>query len=331
MNIRTKASTPRINNNVDSITLIEKMVLGGLPQWVVMRGHNKNNPLLLFFHGGPGASMIGAQRKYLSQLEEKYTVVHLDYRGAGKNFRSDIAVQTMNFEQLISDAHELVQRLLQRFNQQKILIMGQSFGATMGLRFAKLYPELVYGFVGINQPVHRALEEKLSYEYVLEKARKMGDKKSLAQLTKIGSPRNGLYENENDLVTQRKILTKLGGITYKKNAFELNILSNLFTPELSWKEKITFFKGFQFSAKHLWDEFMTINFFKEIPSIEVPVFFVMGQHDKICHNLVEEYYEKLQAPHKELVIFDESAHLACFEEPEKFMDFMCNKVLTFCR
>ena len=76
---------------------------------------------------------------------------------------------------------------------------------------------------------------------------------------------------------------------------------------------------------------MTINFFKEIPSIEVPVFFVMGQHDKICHNLVEEYYEKLQAPHKELVIFDESAHLACFEEPEKFMDFMCNKVLTFCR
>ena len=59
--------------------------------------------------------------------------------------------------------------------------------------------------------------------------------------------------------------------------------------------------------------------------------FLMGQHDKICHNLVEEYYEKLQAPYKELVIFDESAHLACFEEPEKFMDFMCNNVLSFCR
>jgi pimeloyl-ACP methyl ester carboxylesterase len=84
MNVRTKASTPEIKNNVDSITTIEKMVLGGLPQWVVIRGHNKNNPLLLFFHGGLGASMIGAQRKYLSQLEEKYTVVHLDYRGAGK-------------------------------------------------------------------------------------------------------------------------------------------------------------------------------------------------------------------------------------------------------
>ena len=82
----------------------------------------------------------------------------------------------MTIEQLISDTHELVQELLQRFNQQKILIMGQSFGATVGLRFAKLYPELLYGFVGINQPVHRALEEKLSYEYVLEKARKMGDK-----------------------------------------------------------------------------------------------------------------------------------------------------------
>ena len=76
---------------------------------------------------------------------------------------------------------------------------------------------------------------------------------------------------------------------------------------------------------------MTINFFEEIPSIEVPVFFVMGEHDKICYNLAEEYYEKLQAPHKELVIFDESAHLACFEEPEKFMYLMCNKVLTFCR
>ena len=177
MNVRTKASTPEIKNYVDSFTLIEKIVLSGLPQWVVMTGQNKNNPLLLFFHGGPGSSMIGAQRKYLSQLEEKYTVVHLDYRGAGKNFRWDIAVQTMTIEQLISDAHELVQELLRRFNQQKILIMGQSFGATVGLRFAKLYPELVYGFVGINQPVHRALEEKLSYKYVLEKDREMCDKK----------------------------------------------------------------------------------------------------------------------------------------------------------
>ncbi|MFZ0445247.1 MAG: hypothetical protein WAM95_11605 [Bacillus sp. (in: firmicutes)] len=71
MNVRTKAPTPRIKNNLDSITTIEKMVLGGLSQWVVMRGNNKNNPLLLFFHGGPGASMIGAQRKYLSQVRRE--------------------------------------------------------------------------------------------------------------------------------------------------------------------------------------------------------------------------------------------------------------------
>lgn len=109
----------------------------------------------------------------------------------------------------------------------------------------------------------------------------------------------------------------------------MNILSNIFTSEISWKEKFTFFKGFQFSAKHLWKPFVSINVFEEIPSIDVPVFFVMGKHDKICHHVVEEYYEKLQAPHKKLILFEESAHLACFEEPEKFIDFMWNKVLSF--
>jgi pimeloyl-ACP methyl ester carboxylesterase len=330
MNLLTRASTPAIQNP-DAIASIERMVIGGLPHWVVLRGQNINNPLLVFFHGGPGASMIGAQRKYLSRLEEKFTVVHMDYRGAGKNFSPNIPVSTMTYEQLISDAYELIQILLNRFKQKKLFIMGQSFGATVGLRFVKQYPELVLGYIGVNQPIDRSKEEYLSYQYALNKAEELGDKKAVAELSRIGQPKNGLYKNEQDLVTQRKVVTKIGGVAFRKSAFQLNIVSNIFTSEVSWKEKATFFKGFQFSAKHLWNQFIELNFFEEIPSVEVPVFFVMGRYDRICHNLVEEYFHKLQAPHKELVIFKESAHLACFEEPEKFIELMFHKVLPKCK
>ncbi len=110
----------------------------------------------------------------------------------------------------------------------------------------------------------------------------------------------------------------------KKNALSINIHSLLST-HLNWRERLRFMKGFSFSAEHLWSEFTNCNLYSEVPVLKLPVYLIMGRHDRIVHDLCEGYVEKLEAPYKELIIFEQSGHLACFEEPEKFIKLM-NKI-----
>lgn len=328
-----KSYTPRIRSNdgsrpPKSIACIEKFNLGGLEQWVVIRGHDSENPLLLFFHGGPGASQTGSQRRYLAALEEKYTVVNWDYRGAGKNYQPGIPPETMTFGHLLNDAHELALQLLHKFGQRKLFIMGHSFGALFGLRFVSAYPELMHAYVGINQPTDRAEEERLSYEWVLREAKKQGLNKAVADLKRIETPKDGLYKTMDDFVVQRKLLTKLGGVAYRNSPTRINVISNLFTPELSWKERIRFPQGFSFSNQHLWAEFVGHNLFEQIREVHVPVYFVAGAHDRICHDLILSYAKQLRAPSTTVDVFEQSGHLACFEEPERFIELMMVGVLS---
>ncbi|MFS0862963.1 alpha/beta fold hydrolase [Fredinandcohnia sp. 179-A 10B2 NHS] len=311
----------------NSISKIEKINLGGVDQWITVRGKHKDLPLLLFLHGGPGSPQTGAQRKYLAELEEKFVVVNWDQRGSGKSYSSRVSPESMNVNQIVADAYELSQYLLAQFYKRKLYIMGQSVGAAYGLLFVHRYPEIVNAYIGINQPIHREEEEKRSYEYAYEMAKRKGNRKAQRELKKIGPPSNGVYQKIEDMVLQRKWLTKFNGVTYKMNAALVN-LSYIMSTHLTLKEKVSFMKGFGFSSKNLWDEITALNFFELVPEVKVPVFLIAGQHDRIVFpELIEEYYLFLKAEYKQLVIFEESGHYACFEEKEKFIDLLINKVL----
>jgi proline iminopeptidase len=308
-----------------AIHILEQITLGGVPQWLTIRGANESLPLLLFLHGGPGSPQTGAQHKYNAALEQHYLVVNWDQRGAGKSYNPMIPKETMNVAQLIADAHELTLYLLERFGQSKLFLMGHSIGAMLGMLFSKQYPELVQAHVAINLPVHRKLEEELSYDYVLERAEAVNNRKAMAALKKIGPPVNGIYDSTEGLVVQRTWLTKLGGVTYRKNAMLINI-NYMLSSHLNWREKLSFMKGFAFSADCLWNELCGINLFTLVPEVQVPVYIIMGRHDRIVQNLSEQYFEVLQAPQKELIIFEKSGHLALFEEPQHFNELMIHKV-----
>lgn len=311
-----------------SISKLEKIMLGGVEQWYTIRGRSDQLPLLLFLHGGPGSPQTGAQRKYNALLEEHYLVVNWDQRGSGKSFSEKVEAKSMTLDQLISDADELIEQLLRKYNQKKLYIMGQSLGAVIGLTYANRYPEKIHAYVGINQPVNRTEEEKKSYCFVLEKAKLQGNKKAIKQLEAIGFPENGVYKSMDDMVTQRKWLTKFNGVTHKKNANVIN-LNYFLSSHLNLKEKATFMKGFGFSATHLWEEMTSINLFHRVPEVEIPVYLVMGRHDKIVFlDEVEKYFNLLKAPKKQLFVFEESGHLACFEEEDKFNEIMTKQVLS---
>ena len=159
--------TPKIKDSYgnikqDSITSLEKITLGGIKQTILIRGHDTKSPILLFLHGGPGFPEMDIAYKFQRKLEEHFIVVNWDQRGAGKSFSKKIPRESMTIEQFISDAHELIRFLRERFDKEKIYLVGHSWGTTLGLLLTQRYPELFFAYVGIGQVVNALESEQIS-------------------------------------------------------------------------------------------------------------------------------------------------------------------------
>ncbi|MFW9923722.1 MAG: alpha/beta fold hydrolase [Candidatus Thorarchaeota archaeon] len=179
-----RGKTPKINIDKDkdsskSIASLEKITINGLKHWVLIRGHNLENPLLLFLHGGPGSPEMGFAHKYERNLEKHFIFVNWDQRGAGKTFSFRTPKESMNVEQFISDGHQLISYLLERFKKKKIVLVGHSWGSELGTLLVQRYPELFYTYIGIGQVVNTEINEQLSFEFTIREAERTKNKKAL--------------------------------------------------------------------------------------------------------------------------------------------------------
>ncbi|MDP5274111.1 alpha/beta fold hydrolase [Chengkuizengella axinellae] len=307
------------NKNVlqNSIASIEMIKIGGVDQCILARGKNKNNPILLFLHGGPGTAQIGFAPKLQSKLEDDFVVINWDQRGAGKSFSRDIPVESMNINQFVSDAHEIIEILLERLGKEKLYLVGHSWGSVIGSLIAKKYPEKIHAYIGVGQVVNMKKNEEISYGFTLDKAKETNNKQAVKELNKIGYPP---YANIKDTFVQRKWLNKFGGSMYEGSALKL-VLKSISFREYSFLDWLRFMKnGEGFSVNNLWGELMETNLFKQIEELKVPVYFCVGRFDyQTSFELVEEFYHQLDAPIKDLIWFEKSAHAPNFEEPEKFL------------
>jgi pimeloyl-ACP methyl ester carboxylesterase len=155
-----RGKTPAIRTGTPrSIAALERVRLGGVVQWLTLRGHDVANPILLYVHGGPGGPDLGAMRHFVPELEEHFVVAHWSQRGAGKSYARELSDDRMTMAQFVADLEELSLHLLQRFGQRKLFLVGQSWGTVLGMRLAARRPDLVAAYVGVNQVVDRAAEE----------------------------------------------------------------------------------------------------------------------------------------------------------------------------
>lgn len=313
-----------------SVASLEKVNLGGVDQWILIRSESIDNPVLLFLHGGPGTSELGLLRKYnLPTLEQHFTVVVWDQRGAGKSYKAINPVSGMTIDQLISDTHELTLMLRQRFNQEKICLAGHSWGSALGVLTVNKYPELYFAYVGIGQVVNMVEGERISYKWTLEQAIKADDTKSIKKLKAIGEPPySGKWQSKT--ITERAILGKYGGEVYgnTKGGLFITLKSLTKATEYSWMDRINFFRGIFASMRLIWPQLMKVNLLEQAPELKVPVYFLEGKHDyEVPSILAEQYYIMLKAPSKELIWFENSAHFINAEEAGKFNDVFINLVL----
>lgn len=316
-----------------SIAEIQKMEIGGIKQFVIIRGKSIKNPVLLMLHGGPGSPQAHMNLKFNKKLEDHFIVVNWDQRGAGGSYSKDIPAQSINIDQMIEDTRELTQYLINRFQKDKIIILGHSWGSYLGMRTIYKYPELYRAYIGIGQVADQRKSEEISYQFVLNKAKETNNTKAIKELEAIGYPENGLYKDaQKGMMTERNWVMHYGGAAWMKNKkdfFPMFIKPLLLFKEYTVTDKMNYLRGLNFSQECLWDHLMNQQLVNIVRKVDVPVYILQGRHDyQTCFDVAKNYFDILEAPRKEFIEFSNSAHMLPYNlEIEKFHDTMINKIL----
>jgi proline iminopeptidase len=321
---------------IDDLKAIE---LGGIRQWIHVRGQDRDNPILLYLHGGPGWPRIGTTVEMQRPWEDYFTVVQWDQRHAGKSYYplSNLG-NSMNREQFVQDAIELVNYMRDTYNQEKIFVLGHSWGSYLGMRLIKERPDWVYAYVGLGQVVSGLENEKAVYERALYQADRTGNQSILEKLEAMApypNPKNDLETKLASLGAVRLYLSELSGENMfhympPMDFYGLIAYKALISPQLTLRD-IQNRRNSDPSIAALMKDFEEFDLPKETGStFKVPILFFNGRHDfQTSSQLSAEWFEKIEAPYKELIWFEESAHMATYEEPGRFLVALVEKVLPF--
>lgn len=297
---------------------LETIDLGGVKQTILITSKDISKPILLFVHGGPGFSEMALIRKYNSDLDKHFIVVNWDQRGTNLSYHADIPKASMTMEQIVADAHELTLKLKQRFGKKKIFLMGHSWGSAVGIRLADKYPGDYYAYIGVGQAVNLLDNERIAMQFATKMAQQAHNQKAIDELKSI-SPYPSPAFTIKQLMINRNWLNYYGGEVYKHhNADEIfKGITDGRNPLYDVKRSDA---GNTLSMETLWMPLMKTDFPRTIPALKLPVYFILGEHDyNVSYELAEQYLKKLKAPEKHLILFNNSAHLIPFEEPQRFV------------
>lgn len=317
---RSEMTSPR------SISRLERIRLSGTEQWIRIRGKDTSNPVLLLIQQGPGLPMLNEAADDNKQwhLENDFVVVYWDQRACGKSFNTAIPPQSMTVEQLITDTHELIQALAQRFQVARLYVAGFSLGGTIGALTASRHPEHVRAVVCVGLDVQFDVAERIAYDFAIEQATRLGNKRATQELRRIGLPP---HLDSKTFSTRVKWVTNFGGVNRQETYTQLllkTLRQLMLSRDYTLSDIVGTLRGMRFAQDHLLPDLANLNLFQMLPRLDVPVFLLQGRHDYVAPTIIaEQYYQTLQAPKgKQLVWFDDSAHMPQYEEPSKFREIL---------
>jgi pimeloyl-ACP methyl ester carboxylesterase len=315
----------------DSISEKIRVEINGVEQGMFIQGKEIHNPVLLFVHGGPGMPEYWLTQRYPTNLEDHFTVVWWEQRGAGLSYDPDISPETMTAEQFVADTLAVTRYLLNRFGQKKIYLMAHSWGSYIGIQAAARAPELFYAYIGMGQISYQLQSERVAYEYALERYRALGDLRMVRKLEAapptMTVPLPPAYEALRDVY-----MHDLGiGTTHAMKS----VVSGIFLPSWQFRqytlaEKVNLWRGKVYSRSAefgLWETMLATDLTQQVTQLSVPVYFFHGRFDYTCaYPLAQAYFDQLQAPIKGFYTFEESAHTPLFEENERVIKILLEDV-----
>jgi pimeloyl-ACP methyl ester carboxylesterase len=307
-----------------AINSLEAVQIGDTTQWVCIRAADASNPVLLLIQQGPGLPMINEVRRFerLLGLEQAFTVVYWDQRGCGRSLRNRSDQTNISVERMVSDTVLLLEHLRDRFGG-KTYVAGFSFGATIGGYAAAKRPDLVARLVAVGMDIDGAAASGCSYDFALTTARQRANRRAIKQLKAIGPPP---HLTSKQFTTRVRWASNFGGVatneTYGSIAREL-VTSLVRSSSYSVGDLIRTVRGISATQSALLSELATLDLTRTLPGIGIPVVMVQGRLDQVAPaEAAQRFADSVEAPIKQLVWFENSAHTPHLEEPDKFRDLL---------
>ena len=320
--ILTDTGTPMAG----SVAELIRVPVGGHDQAMMIRGTSTDNPVLLFLAGGPGGTELGAMRRHGQALEKDFVVVTWDQRGTGKSYDNLDPISTLTLQQAVSDTIEVSNYLRNRFGQDKIYLLGQSYGTILGVLAAQQHPELYRAYIGVGQMVDPLETDGVFYTDTLAWARRTGDTALVDKLTSSGPPPyTDMLDYEPSLTN-----TQVYPYDHTPNSEGAGGFSeNLSVEEYTLLEQAHAFAGFFDVFTVLYPQLQEIDFRKEAARLTVPVYLMEGRFEAPGRlGPAQQWFDLLDAPAKQWITFDTSGHRPLFEQPDLFHQTMTDTVLA---
>ena len=295
--------------------------IGGIDQWISIKGDDRNNPVLLVVHGGPGESQWPQANRYVP-WEKAFTVVLWDQRGAGHTYgRYGAKTPDFSLDRVVKDGIEVTEYLCRILGKKKIIVLGHSWGSTIATGMVQLRPELFAAYVGTGQAESWIATSNMQYDLALAKARQDGDANAIKQLEIKGRP------DPND----------------PKQAFSINTWPAMAPSDKAWikslrtqlpelqakypKDMQDYQDGFQFSVDHALPYQMQLDLPKTASKVDTAFFIIQGKDDVMTPTQAAvDYFNLVKAPKKELVLIPDAGHFAFMTAPDAFLAALTDKV-----
>jgi pimeloyl-ACP methyl ester carboxylesterase len=297
-----------------------KTKIGGIDQWINVRGQDKANPIILFIHGGPASPLMPTIWEFQRPIEEYFTVVNWDQRGAGKTFGEvdpESISGSIHISSYVEDAIEVAEHIRKKYGKRKIILMGHSWGTVVGMGAALKRPDLFYAYVGIGQNVNTMENERISFEFGLAQAKAHNNAEAIKEIESIAP-----YPGDKPVTRERIIIARkwpqfYGGLSAYRETSPYFFDAPLLSPEYDFNDRQAIDKGNVFTLGRIMPEFLAVDY-TGVRSFPIPVVMFMGRHDYTTPSEpTAKWLERVKAPYKRGVWFEHSAHMIPWEEPGK--------------
>ncbi len=312
----------------EGIESLEQVPIGDTTQWVSIRGQHRDNPVILFIHGGPGTPMMPMAWAYQTPWEDFFTVVQWDQRGVGKNAATtspETLLATLSNDRILDDADAMLAWVRTRLRKDKVVVMGYSYGTSVGLALARRRPEWISAYVGVGQASGSG--EDYLYARLLTLAADARDDEALRELRAL-APYPGEKPPIEKLLAVRKWARRYNGGWYGKPTFDLMFSLDEWAPEYSQADVNAQRAATQRFTRNLTGGRGGGTPLSDLVVQKVPVIVIQGRHDlHTPYEPAKAFVETIQSPHKRFITLERSAHAPMFEQPGEFLLTLVREVL----
>lgn len=294
--------------------------IGGLEQWIQIRGEDRKNPVILILHGGPGGSLMPLPALFRG-WEKRFTVVQWDQRGSGKTYgrHGESGQGELTLDRMTRDGIEVATYLRRRLHKEKVILLGHSWGTILGVLMIKVRPDLFSAFVGTGFVVAKEEKEEIIYKALMEKMRAAGDREGIRALEEIGAPP---YASQEELLVEREWSLRYD-IKPERN-LECNLMPVvLFAPAYSLIDIMDFLAAPKFTARAMYEEIENYDARLLGRHFDVPIFIFNGDADTVTPtDLAQAYFDSIDAPAKDFVVLRNGGHSALLTQPDEFLQVL---------